>query len=107
MKRQRLDRLLAGLAQGLLTLAVPGVDLDGEADIALLDDEAGDHATLDHALAAVVVDDGGERLENLGFADLRHGIRPFRNGFAGFLSGSRPRRQRLDRRGGQPARCTI
>ena len=104
---ERLDRLLARLAQGFLALAVPGVDLDGEKYTAVLDGEAGDHAELDHALAAVVVDDGGERLDNLIFADLRHCAGPSVMTSYAFLAAVALDNHDSIARAVTPARCTI
>src|SRR3546814_8196049 len=45
--------------------------LDGEADVAVLDDQPGYHAQRDDVLPAVGIDDALQRLENLAFADAR------------------------------------
>jgi len=48
---QIVNGLLGGLAQRLHGGTLARVDLDGEADVAVLDDEAGNHAQADDVLA--------------------------------------------------------
>jgi hypothetical protein len=70
-----MHRFLRGLAQRLHGGALARVDLDGETDVAVLDDQAGNHAQADDVLTPGRILHRLEGLQHGGFADRTHSLK--------------------------------
>src|SRR5579872_5307491 len=73
---QDLDGLLGGLAQRFEARTALWLDLDCEADIAVADDEARDHAERDDVSALFGIADLPQRIQNPLLGDLGHVVLP-------------------------------